>query len=345
MSKTRFIVGGDADGRPLLGTAAAVSARTSAELAARFAETYVGANLTVVVVGDVEARATREAVARAFAAVPRGRPARRPTLAMAGSGARVVLSPSPVAEPELVVGFRLPAPNAEDAAVIDLLAALLARGDDARLARELAQNRGIVDSVRGFTSESRGGALLALVLSPAPRRLEAAAQGAVDEALRLGRDEISAEELARARTAVEGDLARGEAGVEGHARRLGFEAAIAGDLDYGARYRARLDGISAAELRAAAAKLLRADDVTLARIPRDCPEPSDGQAAAPISPAGPVEPISPAGPVAPASPVAPVGPGGPAGPAQPASAATSVQMSEKPMLARGATAREVRVVL
>ncbi len=257
---------GEGEGRPLLGTAAAASARTPAELAARFAETYVGANLTVVVVGDVEAGAARAAVARAFGAVPRGRPARRPppsTRVPTSTVGHVVLTTGPAVVPEVMIGFRLPVEGAEQAAALDLLAALLARGDGARLPRELIQNRAVADSVRALTLRARGGALLALILSPAPRRLEAAAEGAVDEVLRLGREEISAEELARARTAVAGDLARGEAGVEGHARRLGFGAAIAGDLDYGARYRERLDGISAPELRAAASKLLRADAVTL----------------------------------------------------------------------------------
>jgi zinc protease len=254
---------GEAAGRPLLGSAAAIAARTPAELAARFAETYVGANLTVVVVGDVDARDARQAVARTFAAVPRGRPLRRPRLAPGVASPKVVLSTGPGSTPEVVVGFRLPAASADDAAAIDLLAALLARGDEARLTRELRDNRAVCDAVRGFTLEARDGALLALALTPAPRRLEAAAQGAVDEALRLARQEVSVEELARARTAVAGDLARGEAGAEGHARRLGFGAAIAGDLEYSARYRSRLEGISPPELRVAAARLLRAGAVTI----------------------------------------------------------------------------------
>jgi zinc protease len=249
------------DGRSLLGTPAGAVARTPAELAARFAETYVGANLTVVVVGDVEAQAAQAAVARAFAAAPRGK-ALRPSRAGGPAGPQVVWSATAGA-PEVVIGFHLSGPSAEDAAALDLLAALLSRGEGARLPRELIQNRALADAVRGFTFDSRGEALLGLVLSPAPRRLEAAAETAVDEALRLARQEVPADELSRVRAEVAGDLARGEAGVEGHARRLGFGAAIAGDLDYGARYRERLELISPAELRAAAAKILRVAAVTI----------------------------------------------------------------------------------
>jgi len=254
--------GAAGDGRSLLGTPAGAVARSPAELAARFAETYVGANLTVVVVGDVEAQAAQAAVARAFAAVPRGKASRPSRAAGRPVGSQVVWSATAGA-PQVVIGFHLSAPSAEDAAALDLLAALLSRGDGARLPRELVQNRALADAVRGFTFDSRGEALLGLVLSPAPRRLEAAAQTAVDEALRLARQEVPADELSRVRAEVAGDLARGEAGVEGHARRLGFGAAIAGDLDYGARYRERLELISPAELRAAAARILRVAAVTI----------------------------------------------------------------------------------
>ncbi len=254
--------GAAGDGRSLLGTPAGALARTPAELAARFAETYVGANLTVVVVGDVEALAAQAAVARAFAAVPRGKASRPSRAAERPAGPQVVWSATAGAS-EVVIGFHLSAPSAEDAAALDLLAALLSRGDGARLPRELIQNRALADAVRGFTFDARGEALLGLVLSPAPRRLEAAAQTAVDEALRLARQEVPADELSRVRAEVAGDLARGEAGVEGHARRLGFGAAIAGDLDYGARYRERLELISPAELRAAAGRILRVAAVTI----------------------------------------------------------------------------------
>ena len=72
------------------------------------------------------------------------------------------------------------------------------------------------------------------------------------------------EEIARARTTVEGDLARGEADAIGRARRLGFAAAIARDPDYGAEYRRQLDELTPIELQAAAARFLQAGVLTVA---------------------------------------------------------------------------------
>src|SRR5205823_2745835 len=111
--------------------------------------------------------------------------------------------------------------------------------------------RGLTFHTRG--GSSRGGALLELLVAPAPQRIEAAAQAAIDEALRLGREEVPADELSRARAALERDVGRGAEGVEGRARRLGFAAAVAGDAGYDVRYRQSLAALTPATLREGAA--------------------------------------------------------------------------------------------
>jgi zinc protease len=256
---------GGAYGRPLLGKPEAVAAFTREALVAHFAETYLGANMTVVVVGDVDARRAREAVARAFAAVPRGRsPAHAVASAPPTSRPRALLSTAAGLEAQVALGFRIAAPRAEDAAALDLIAALLTRGNDARLARELTDNRQVATAVHGLTLRARGGALVELMLAPAPQRIEAATQGAIDEALRLGRDEIPADELGRVRGLLESDLARAADGVEGRAGRLGFASAIANDDDDDRHYRESLEAIDPPALRAAAARLLRPEALTVA---------------------------------------------------------------------------------
>ena len=258
---------GGAYGRPLLGRADTVAAFTRQALVAHFAQTYVGANMTVVVVGDVDARAARQAVARLFAAVPRGRPAAQATADPASpspSGPHALLSTAAGLEAGVAIGFLVASPRAQEAAALDLIAALLARGGEARLARELVDNRQVATAVHGLTFRGRRSTLLALLLAPVPQRSEAAARAAIDEALRLGRDEVPADELGRARAALRSDLGRGADGVEGRARRLGFATAIADDDGYEARYQAALEALDPPALRVAAAKLLRPEALTLA---------------------------------------------------------------------------------
>jgi zinc protease len=262
---------GERAGRPLLGTPEAVAGASRAALVARFAESYVGENMTVIVVGDVSAAAARQAVARAFAAVPRGRAARVVPAAEPAPSARAVLSTAPGPEAQVAIGFRVSAPRAADAAALDLLAAVLAGAREARLPRELSDNRQVATAARALTFHTRGGsaqggALLELLVAPVPQRIEAAAQAAIDEALRLGREEVPADELSRARAALARDVGRGGEGVEGRARRLGFATVVAGDADYDVRYRESLAALGPGALREAAARFLRREALTLAAL-------------------------------------------------------------------------------
>src|SRR6185312_363231 len=161
---------------------------------------------------------------------------------------------------------RVASDDPSQAAALDLIAALLARGDEARLKRELIDNRQVATAVHGLTFRARDRALMQLVLTPAAQRAEAAAQALLEETLRLAREEVPADELARARALLLADLARGEEGADGHARRLGWERAVLGRDGAAERYRSRLEKLDPAGLRAAAAKLLRPDGMAVAVI-------------------------------------------------------------------------------
>ncbi len=261
------LFGDGAYGRPVLGTPATVSAITPEALASRFTECYVGSAMTVVVVGDVQAAAVRTAVTRAFAAVPS---ARRAAAVEAGGRAPVLAPAAAIAgsgtDGALALGVRAVPADPAEAAALDLIAVLLARGDEARLTRELVDNHQVATAVRSFTFRGRDSALLQLVVTPVAQRGELAAGALLDETLRLAREEVPADELARARALLLADLARGEEGSEGHARRLGWERAVLGQDDAVDRYRARLDRLDPPSLRSAAARLLRPGVLALAAV-------------------------------------------------------------------------------
>ena len=178
---------------PAAGRAAAVAARTRAELVARHAESYVAPAMTVVVVGDVDVAAARAQVAQAFGAI-RGGAAAAGAPAAGGAAPRVAVVAGATGalarSAQIAIGVRTPTPGAEDAAALDLLAAALARGSDARLVRALVQRRPLATAVRGYTFCGRGGGLLALAIAPAPRRIEESADAALGELLRLTREEL-----------------------------------------------------------------------------------------------------------------------------------------------------------
>jgi len=252
---------GDRHARPVMGTAASVVALTPAALAAHFPETHAAGAMTVVVVGDVD-KSALAAVERTFGALPRGR-AGSPADAASGTPRRVTVT-SGGGPAEIIVGFRTKELPAKRAAALDLLAAVLARGDGARMQREIVRNRRLADGVRPFSFRSRDAGLVAFAVTPAPRRIAEAAEATLDLALRAALEPVRADELEEARAALESDLARAGEGPAARARRLGFAAAIARDVDDGKQYVETIQSIGPAELQQIAAEVLTAQQLTVA---------------------------------------------------------------------------------
>jgi len=268
---------GDRHARPVLGTAASVAALTPAALAAHFPETHAAGALTVVVVGDVDSRALA-AVERTFGAFPRGR-AGSPSEAVPGTPRRVTVTGGG-GPAEILVGFRTKDLPVKRAAALDLLAAVLARGEGARMQREIVRNRRLADGVRPFSFRSRDAGLVAFAVTPAPRRIAEATEATLDLALRAAREPVRADELEEARAALESDLARAGEGPAARARRLGFAASIARDVDDGKKYLETIETIGPAELQQIAADVLTAQQLTVAvALPDGAPAGRDETAA------------------------------------------------------------------
>jgi zinc protease len=248
--------------QPVMGTAPTVAALAPAALAAHFQETHGAEALTVVVVGDVDSNAIA-AVRRAFGAIPRGRAGAVAAPAPA-KPARVTLTSGGRSPAELIVGFRTKKLPVKDVAALDLLAAVLARGQGARMPREIVRSRQLADNVRPFSFRSRDGGLVAFAVTPAPRRLADAAAAALDIALRAASEPATADELEGARAALQSDVARAGDGPLGRARRLGFAATIARDSDDEKEYLETIASIGPDELQQIAREVLNVGQLTMA---------------------------------------------------------------------------------
>jgi zinc protease len=263
--------GPHAYGRDPLGSEPTVKALTGAQVAAFHRRHYVAGNVTLVAVGDFDARALRGRISAAFGALPRGASSRasRPLPAGLGGPRAGLVAGVPAADvrqERLAVGFRLPGLSDEGLAAADLMAVVLARGDDGLLARELVKNRQLAVGARASVFSASDGGLLILEARLVAGRAEDAARVVLDEALRLAREELPVAELDAARAALEADLVRGQETTSGYARKLGYFATVARDPDYEDHYLRRLRALTPSDARAAAAKILRASNVALAAL-------------------------------------------------------------------------------
>lgn len=250
-------------GRPVLGTAATVAALTRDQLVAAYQRSYVGRNLTLVVVGDFDGAQLKGKIKTLFASVPTGdAPSPRPA-EPSPTAPRTVVMARDLAETRLLLGFRTPAITGEDLPALDLLSAVLGLdqgqgpGAGGRLEQRLVRSRQLLTRASSYTFASRDGGLLVISAAMLPGRLEEPARALLDEVLRLAHEELSPAELDAARTQLLAASVRDTETPAGYARQLGFFSAVAGDVARQEVYRTRLAALTPADLRAVAARTLR----------------------------------------------------------------------------------------
>ena len=171
-------------------------------------------------------------------------------------------------ETQLWLAFHTPAVTHDDVPALDLLSAILAsaRAERGRLEQRLVRSRQLASAASSYTFASRDGGLFVVGATMAPGRLEEPARALLDEVPRLAREDVSPDELDAARTQALAGVVRDQETPAGYARKLGFFASIGGDIARDQAYRARLATLTPADLRAVAARYLRAPAVASAAL-------------------------------------------------------------------------------
>lgn len=237
---------------------------TRDEIYAFYKRMYVPNNMVMVVAGDIDpATAVAEMAAR-WANVPA---ADLPDLSFPISDTPQAVEPVTVEgaaavsrqrERLLWPGVKL---GAEHDFALDLLAAVLGGGESSRLVRELRDEQQRVTSINAFNySASWGEGFFAVDCELADPEQSQAVRAAVAAQLdRLRVEPVTDAELARVKRRVLASSVMSGQTASGRAGELASDVIAAADPDYHARYAAAVQGLTAADLTAAAAALLNPD--------------------------------------------------------------------------------------
>src|SRR5262249_3399894 len=170
--------------RDVLGTPASIDGFTRGKLAAFYRDRYPISQLTLAIVGDVDiddaiARATRR-----FGAVKAGKSSAPAPAAPAfdhrAASAREVYRFLDRTQAHLVIGYPGATVDANDRFALEVLVAILG-GQSGRLFGELRDKRALVYRVSAHSVEGVDPGFVAVYLSCAPDKLEAAVTGVRDE--------------------------------------------------------------------------------------------------------------------------------------------------------------------
>jgi zinc protease len=255
-------------GRPIIGSEATVRRMKREDLLSFFGKHYVAHNVTLVAVGDFDTAVAKEKIIAAFRGMSAGGPPPARAVQPPQPALRLASSGRDVKETQLLFGFRTPAIGHADIPALDLLAVVLGQGDSSRLNLEVVRNRQLATTASSYVFSARDPGLLVVGVSMPPGRVDEASRAVLDEILRMGLEEIGSQELAKARTMLESDRIYDKETVQGYARKLGFFAAIAGDIGFEEHYFERLQKLTAADLKRVAAQYLRISNLTtFAQVP------------------------------------------------------------------------------
>ena len=251
--------------RPVIGTAETVQRMGEHELVEFFRSFYVADNTTLVVAGDVDAAHVRRSVERRFRAMPAGRPARRVAAEPAQTAPRAVAAFRAVSEAYLSVGFHVPAAGHPDVAALDVAAILLGEGESARLPRVLRDRDQVVTGAYAHIHALRDPGLFVLSATARSRDAQRSVGALVEQTLALV-DDLSQDELDKARIAAEAGLVRQLETAQGRARLLGWNASVTGDPRFAHVYLDRIRAVRRHDVAAAVHRYFRSENATIAAI-------------------------------------------------------------------------------
>jgi predicted Zn-dependent peptidase len=247
-------------GRPVLGTPATLKAATQENLKAFNHRFYTPENVTLVVVGPVDAQAVRAMVDRTFGRRPRTgyTPPAVPSLAPIATAVRRTVE-RPEQQAYLALGWQAPRLADPDSLPLDLLATILGGSESSRLATTLRDTERIVSRVTMSNTTLQLAGMLYVQAQLEAGDVEKVERRILEEIARLQKEGPTEEERQLAVTKAESEHAFAYETTDGVASAYGL-VQLTGKLDDELRYVERLRGVTREQIRDAARKYLPVTD-------------------------------------------------------------------------------------
>ena len=264
-----MVFDGNPYGRPVLGTPATMNAATQEKLKAYNRHYYTPENMTLVVVGPVDAKAVHAAVDRTFGRMPRtgyqGAPALAPP-PLKGVQRREVERAEQQAF--FAMGWQAPRSDDPNGDPVDLLTTILAGTDSSRLAKRLRDEENLVSSITMSYAALMGGGIVSLRADLEAKDLARVEQIILEEIEKIQTAGPTEEERRLAVTKFEAQHAFDTETSEGLAYAYGI-AETTWSLDAELHYVDRLRQITREQIRDAARRYLsRGDYARLVFVPK-----------------------------------------------------------------------------
>jgi predicted Zn-dependent peptidase len=261
-------------GRSGIGWPSEVSQINATEAMAFHKKYYVGSNIVVAVVGDVNAKTALPMLEKYFSKVPGGPKPEEMTTVEPKQFAEKTVEIREQTQPFYIEGYHRPDYRDPDDAVYDAISDIMSNGRVSRLYRSLVRDQRIAAAAEGFSpfpGEKYPG-LFAFYAVPLPGHTPVEMRDAIHKEIdKLKAADVSDEELAMYKTRTRADLLRGLADNQGLANTLAEYQTRYGDWRELFRQLDKVDKVSKADIRRVANQVFVAGNRTEAWIETAAP--------------------------------------------------------------------------
>lgn len=258
-------------GRPVIGYKETVERLGRDSLLSFYRRWYVGENLTLVVVGDIESREAFQKISKAFGELPSGKRLKRLNRDEPPQrDLRAFTIADEVNETYFELACHTPGIRSQDLYPLDVLAVALGQGESSVLFRTIKASESLVHNIYSYsyTPMESGLFLISGILDL--NKTEKATRRILEECYSLGLNGISKEDLERAKANLESDFVYQKETVQGQARELGYLHCMMGDASFEKEYLSRIQAVSGEDIRRVLQKYLTPSNLTIGILhPRD----------------------------------------------------------------------------
>ncbi|MCK4425220.1 MAG: insulinase family protein, partial [Deltaproteobacteria bacterium] len=255
-------------GLPVIGYPETVKSFGRKDILAYMERRYRPSQIAVVVVGDVGASQVMAGIQDTFGSVTKKGPQEFTYPSEPRQDApRIAMEAMEIQEGYLTIAFSgLPNFNDPDVPALDVLAALLGKGESSRLTSSLRNYLQMVHNIDAAAFTPAGPGIFEITASLDPEKTQEALPQIFHEIFRLENEEILEEELERAKVQVETDFVYSQETMEGEARKLGVFETLSKDPYAEKFYLEKVREVTAQDVQRVAGQIFRQENINVAMV-------------------------------------------------------------------------------
>ncbi len=249
-------------GRPVIGFDETVKSITRADIIDYYKAHYTPDNMTVVIVGDFNEKATKEIVQKTLGE-------RKEKISMSPFSKNAVASKNDtgiriierdVRENYLALSYPIPQISHKDVPAIEVLGTILGDGESSRLVESLKRKRSIVTNVADYIFSPRESGLFVLYATFRVGEYEPIVSEIDAELKKIKSGVISDWEMEKAKNMIRASYIYSDETVQGKARRIGNYQTMTGDPDFLDKFLKGIDKVTKADVKRVFEKYLSVKD-------------------------------------------------------------------------------------